>query len=114
MLYARTTNKEHIPLGWEQVEYLFKRLHRLSYTDDGVYQMDWERRMFIDHEIPLIRLSLVRWDRNMVMGEKPRRELIATATKPDEMVPVLLMLIAVAEDKVKEMQAKGDRDVKWT
>lgn len=111
MLYARTTNKEHIPLGWEEVEYLFKRLHRLAYVNDGAYQMEWERRMFIDHEVPLIRLSLVRWGRYKSVDAGTPRELIATATKPDEMVPVLLMLIAVAEDKEKEMRAKGDSDV---
>lgn len=101
-------------MGWEEVEYLFKRLHRLSYANDGVYQIEWERRMLIDHEMPMIRLSLIRWERNMDIGSGAKRELIATAYKPDEMVPVLLMLIAVAEDKVKELEAKGGSDVKWS
>lgn len=113
MLYARTRNKEHIPLGWEEVEYLFKRLHRLAYVNDGAYQLEWERRMFNLEDHPEMRLSLVRWGRYMSVDETSKRELVATAFHPSEMVPVLLMLIAIAEDKVKEMQAKGDEDVKW-
>ena len=113
MLYARTRNKEHIPLGWEEVEYLFKRLHRLAYVNDGAYQLEWERRMFNLEDHPEVRLILIKWGRYMNMNVPPQRELVATAYHPSEMVPVLLMLIAIAEDKVKEMQAKGDEDVKW-
>lgn len=112
MLYARTRNKEHIPLGWEEVEFLFNRLHRLAYVNDGAYQLEWERRMFNLKDHPEMRLLLIKWDRYMGAGAvSTKREEIAVAYHPSEMVPVLLMLIAVAEDKVKEMQAKGGSDV---
>lgn len=114
MLYARTTNKEHIPLGWEEVEFLFKRLHRLAYDDSGVYQLEWERRMFSMPTYPEIRLVLIKWNRITPSGGEHRREEVAIAYHPSEMVPVLIMLVAVAEDKAKEMQAKGDSDVKWS
>lgn len=111
MLYVRTRNKEHIPLGWEEVEYLFARLHRLAYVNEGAYQLEWERRMLFDQDLPIMRLTLVRWDRYKGVTGGTLREEIATAYKPDEMVPVLLMLIAIAEDKVKELDAKGE--IKW-
>ena len=111
MLYVRTRNKEHIPLGWEEVEYLFARLHRLAYVNDGAYQLEWERRMLFDQDLPIMRLTLVRWDRYKGVTGGTLREEIATAYKPNEMVPVLLMLIAIAEDKVKELDAKGE--IEW-
>ena len=95
-------------MGWEEVEYLFKRLHRLAYVNEGAYQLEWERRMFNLEDHPEVRLSLVKWARYMGAGEVSKRELVATAYHPSEMVPVLLMLIAVAEDKMKELQAKGE------
>lgn len=113
MLYAQTKNAEHVPLGWEEVEYLFKRLHRLSYVDSSVYTLSWERRMFSMPTYPEVRLTLVKWNRITPTGGERRREDVAIAYHPSEMVPILLMLVAVAEDKEKEMRAKGDEDVKW-
>ena len=115
MLYVRTRNKEHIPLGWEEVEFLFKRLHRLAYVSEGAYQLEWERRMFTLEDHPEMRLTLVKWNRYMGAGEVSKREEVATAYHPSEMVPVLLMLVAIAEDKLKELQANGEisNDIKW-
>ena len=98
-------------MGWEEVEYLFTRLHRLAYVNDGAYQLEWERRMLFDQDLPIMRLTLVRWGRYRSVDETSKREEVATAYKPDEMVPVLLMLIAIAEDKVKELNAKGE--IEW-
>ena len=113
MLYAKTTDKGHIPLGWEEVEYLFKRLHQLSYVDSSVYQLEWQRRMFSMPTYPEIRLVLIKWTRKTALVGEHRREEIATAYHPSEMVPVLIMLVAVAEDIRKEMEAKGLTDVRW-
>jgi hypothetical protein len=113
MLYAQTNNAEHVPLGWEEVEHLFKRLHQLSYVEAGVYQLSWERRMFSMPTYPEVRLTLIRWTRKTAVVSEHKREEVAIAYHPREMVPVLLMLIAVAEDKEKEIRAKGDEYVKW-
>lgn len=109
MLYVPTTNKEHIPLGWEEVEYLFKKLQMLSLGSSTRYQLVWERRMFLDRAYPEFRGQLVRWTSD-IKGSK--REPVAEAYSCAELVPVLLMLIAVATDERKALGLPQER-VTW-
>ena len=104
-MYAPTTNKEHIPLGWEQPEYLFKELQLLTHNMPTRYQYLWERNLLSHLDVPQIRATLVKWtpvDNNLRMEAK-REELLQT-TDPDAMGAALLMLIAVTKD---ERIAKG-------
>jgi len=101
MLYAPTTNKEHIPLGWEEAEYLFKKLQVLCLGTNTHYQHVWERRMLFNSAYPEIRAQIIKWTAD-VKGNK--RELVAEAYSCAEIVPVLIMLIAVADD---ERKARG-------
>ena len=100
MLYAPTTNKEHIPLGWEEAEYLFKKLQILCLGTNMRYQLVWERRMFLSSAYPEFRAQLVKWTSDIKGG---KREPITEAYSCAEVVPVLLMLIAVAEDERKAL-----------
>ena len=104
-MYAPTTNKEHIPLGWEQPEYLFKRLQILTLGVNDRYQYLWERNLLSHLDVPQIRATLVKWAvvENNLRMEAKREELLQT-TDPDAMGAALLMLIAVTMD---ERIAKG-------
>jgi len=93
-------------LGWEEVEYLFKRLRYLAYAGDGSYQLEWERRMFLNRAYPELRLLLVKWGTYEGADKPTKREVLSEAYKPSDMVPVLLMLIAVATDRVKELSSR--------
>ena len=98
MLYVPTTNKEHIPLGWEEAEHLFKKLQILCLGTPVRYQFVWERRMLLSSAYPEFRVQLVKWTSD-IKGSK--REPVAEAYSCAEIVPVLLMLIAVATDERK-------------
>ncbi len=113
-MYAPTTNKEHIPLGWEQPEYLFKRLQIVTLGMNNRYQYLWERKLFALKDLPEIRATLVKWTpvENNLRMEAKREELLQTSD-PDVMGAALLMLIAVTTD---ERIAKGlppDGRVAW-
>ncbi len=110
MLYAPTTNKEHIPLGWEEAEYLFKKLQVLCLGTSTHYQYVWERRMLFNSAYPEIRVQLVKWDNRDIKGSK--REPVAEAYSCAEIVPVLLMLIAVATDERKALGLPQER-MQW-
>ena len=100
MLYAPTTNKEHIPLGWEEAEHLFKKLQILCLGTPVRYQFVWERRMLLSSAYPEFRVQLVKWTSDIKGG---KRELVAEAYSCKEIVPVLLMLVVVAEDERKAL-----------
>jgi hypothetical protein len=102
MLYVPTTNKEHIPLGWEEAEYLFKKLQILCLGTTTRYQFVWERRMFLNSTYPEFRVQLVKWVTSP-RAEKPKREVLAEAYSCAEIAPVLLMLVAVATDERKRL-----------
>jgi len=114
MLYVPTTNKEHIPLGWEEAEHLFKKLQMLSLGTSVRYQYVWERRMLLSSAYPEFRVQLVKWDSANVSISipKPKREVLAEAYSCAEIVPVLLMLIAVATDERKALGLPEGR-VTW-
>ena len=99
-MYAPTTNKEHIPLGWEQPEYLFKRLQILTLGMPTRYQYLWERNLLSHLDVPQIRATLVKWtpvENNLRM--EAERDVLLQTTDPDVMGAALLMLIAVATDE---------------
>jgi len=100
MLYVPTTNKEHIPLGWEEAEYLFKKLQILGLGTSIRYQFVWERRMFFNSTYPEFRVQLIKWTSDIKGG---KREPLAEAYSCAEIVPVLIMLVAVAEDERKAL-----------
>jgi len=102
MLYVPTTNKEHIPLGWEEAEHLFKKLQMLSLGTLIRYQFVWERRMLLSSAYPEFRAQLVKWTSD-IKGGRGKREPIAEAYSCAEIVPVLLMLVAVAMDERKAL-----------
>jgi len=109
MLYVPTTNKEHIPLGWEEAEYLFKKLQILSLGNSTRYQFVWERRMFLNSTYPEFRVQLIKWTSDIKGG---KRELVAEAYSCKEIVPVLLMLVVVAEDERKASGLSQER-ITW-
>jgi len=106
MLYVPTTNKEHIPLGWEEAEYLFKKLQILGLGSSTRYQFVWERRMFLNSTYPEFRVQLIKWTSDIKGG---KRELVAEAYSCKEIVPVLLMLVVVAEDERKASGLSQER-----
>lgn len=108
MFYARVTNKELHPLGWEQSEWLFKKLYGMRF-DESTYQLLWERRMFSLRFAPEFRAVLVKW--RVENGQKIREVLVETDDQ-QVMASALTMLVAVAED---EMKARGEvtNGVKW-
>ena len=99
-MYAPTTNKEQIPLGWEQPEYLFKELQILTYGMPTRYQYLWERNLLSHLDVPHIRATLVKWSvvENNLRMESKREDLVQTSD-PDVMGSALLMLIAVTKDE---------------
>ena len=99
-MYAQVTNREAFPLGWEQSEWLFKKLYGMRF-DGYTYQFVWERRLFSLPFAPEIRATLVRW--HTENGQKIREEIVQT-TDHEVMASALTMLVAVAED---EMKARG-------
>jgi hypothetical protein len=107
-MYAQVTNREAYPLGWEQSEWLFKKLKRLTFDAQG-YQFVWERRLFALHWAPETRALLVKW--RVENGQKIR-EVIVETDDQQVMASALTMLVAVAED---EMKARGEvtHGVKW-
>ncbi len=107
-MYAQVTNREAYPLGWEQSEWLFKKLKRMTF-DAHMYQFVWERKMFSLHYMPEIRATLVKW--RIEDGQKIREEIVQT-TDQQVMASALTMLIAVTED---EMKSKGEvtHGVQW-
>lgn len=108
-MYAQVTNREAYPLGWEQSEWLFKKLKRLTF-DAHMYQFVWERRLFAIQYMPEVRAVLVKWSRDD-NGQKIR-EVIVETDDQQVMASALTMLVAVAED---EMKARGEvtHGVKW-
>jgi hypothetical protein len=110
MLYVPTTNKEHIPLGWEEAEYLFKKLRTLSLGTSTHYQYVWERRMLLSSAYPEFRVQLVKWTSDIKGG---KREVLAEAYSCAEIVPVLLMLIAVTTDERKRLDLPEGRVMQW-
>ena len=107
-MYAQVTNREAYPLGWEQSEWLFKKLKRLTF-DAHAYQFVWERKLFAIQYMPEVRAVLVKW--RVEDGQKIR-EVIVETTEQQVMASALTMLVAVAED---EMKARGEvtHGVKW-
>ena len=107
-MYAHVTNREAFPLGWEQSEWLFRKLKQVTYNAQG-YQFVWERRLFALHWMPETRAVLVKW--RVENGQKIR-EVIVETDDQQVMASALTMLVAVAED---EMKARGEvtNGVKW-
>ena len=107
-MYAQVTNREAYPLGWEQSEWLFKKLKRLTF-DAHMYQFVWERRLFAIQYMPEVRAVLVKW--RVEDGQKIR-EVIVETDDQQVMASALTMLVAVAED---EMKARGEvtHGVQW-
>lgn len=115
MLYVATTNKEHIPLGWEEAEYLYKKLQVLCIGMGFNYQYVWERRMLSDSTYSEIRAKIIKWDSigvGLGVG-KPKRLVMAEAYSCAELVPVLLMLIAVTTDERNARGLPEARVMKW-
>lgn len=100
-MYAHVTNREAFPLGWEQSEWLFRKLKQVTYNAQG-YQFVWERRLFALHWAPETRAVLVKW--RVENGQKIR-EVIVETDDQQVMASALTMLVAVAED---EMKARGE------
>jgi hypothetical protein len=113
-MYAPTTNKEHIPLGWEQPEYLFKELQILTYGMNIRYQYLWERKLFALKDLPEIRATLVKWTvvENNLRMESKREDLVQT-TDPKVMASALIMLVAVTKDERTAKGLPNGKGVTW-
>lgn len=90
-MYAQTYNPEHVPLGWEQVEHLWRVCTMYGIRVQG-YQLVWERKTFSDPTLPEIRCCLRRWVNTGDRTEPTRVEVLLTTHEPEPMAAALLML----------------------
>lgn len=94
MLYAMV-DKTAWKLGWEELEYLEKKLKRL----DPHYQMGIQRRMFESHADPEYRFVLLRWENH---GDGNKRIVVLDTHDIEQMASALKMLVSIEENEVKQ------------
>ena len=95
MLYA-PVNANAWRLGWEELEYLEKKLRHFNYN----YQVGAERRMFESHVHPEYRYVLLKWEH--VSGDTSKRNVLLETHDIEQMASALKMLISIEETEVKQ------------
>ncbi len=93
MLYAKT-DREFWPPGFEEAEWLIKKLQKLSYT----YQMEVTTRMFASHDAdaPHYMFAIINWE-NHKERARPGRTVVWEGADYAELTGMLRMLITVEE-----------------
>lgn len=94
MLYA-PVNANAWKLGWEELEYLEKKLKRLDFR----YQVGAERRMFESQDHPEYRFVLLRWENH---GDGNKRNVLLETHDTEQMASALKMLVSIEENEVKQ------------
>ena len=71
--------------------------------------------MLLSSAYPEFRVQLIKWDStNVGLGVgKPKRTVMTEAYSCAEIVPVLLMLVAVADDERKARGLSQERVMQW-
>jgi hypothetical protein len=82
-----------LPLGFEKLEWLEKRLKRLNAN----YQLIYSRRMFDVAFMEEFQFALVRWENNPYEWER-KRHLVLETTDLEQMESALFMLINTEEE----------------
>jgi len=95
MLYA-PVNANAWELGWEEIEYLEKKLRQFN----TYYQVGAERRMFESHVHPEYRFVLLKWEH--VSGGTPKRNVLLETHDTEQMASALKMLVSIEENEVKQ------------
>jgi hypothetical protein len=103
MLYAQLSKDMggNIPSHWDKAMYMYKYLHRMTYE----YTLEFSQAMFSVTE-PRFKCTLLRWEKQGALGDKPKRNVLLETTDPAHMEAVLLLLISEAEvvDKARRNQ----------
>jgi hypothetical protein len=95
MLYA-PVNANAWELGWEELEYLEKKLRHFNYN----YQVGAERRMFESHVHPEYRFVLVKFEH--VSGSAAKRIVLLETHDIEQMASALKMLVSIEENEMKQ------------
>ena len=102
--------REQYPLGWEELEYLEKKLRYMNTN----YQVGAEKWVFSTPDgLPRYRYVVLKWGHN---GTNFKRETLCETEDIRQACSVMTMLIAVAEDEKKEMESKyagNHTNVQW-
>lgn len=93
MLYAKT-DREFWPPGFEEAEWLHRKLQKMAYA----YQMEMRTRMFSSYslEAPAYQFAIIKWE-NHASRARPGRTVVWEGTDYAELTGMLRMLIAVEE-----------------
>lgn len=95
-MYAPIEEKHRLPLKFEKLEWLDKKLKRL----DPTYQLIYSRRMFDVAYMEEFQFTLVRWENDPTRWEK-KRHLILETTDLEQMESALFMLVNTEEADAK-------------
>lgn len=90
MLYVKV-NAIAWPLGWEEVEYLEKRLR----TVNASYRVMAERRMFALQDLPEYRFVLLKWERTSMEN---KGTIVLETHDIQQMASALKMLISIEKE----------------
>lgn len=90
-MYVAIENKRELPLKFEKLEWLGKKLRSL----DATYQLVIARRMFDVAFMEEFQFALVRWVRTSMEN---KRTLVLETTDLEQMESALFMLINVEEE----------------
>jgi hypothetical protein len=95
MLYA-PVNANAWQFGWEEIEYLEKKLRRLNAN----YQVIAERRLFELQDHPEYRFVLLKWGVLTRTTVTRTREVLLETHDIQQMVSALTMLISIEKEHV--------------
>jgi hypothetical protein len=87
-MYVAIENKRELPLKFEKLEWLEKKLKRL----DPAYQLLIKKRMFELLYMAEFEFTLVRWEEN-------KRHLVLETKDLEQMESALFMLISVEGER---------------
>ena len=89
-MYVAIENKRELPLKFEKLEWLGRKLKSL----DTAYQLVISRRMFDVAYMEEYQFTVVRWEAPM----KTKRHLVLETTDLEQMESALFMLINTEEE----------------
>ena len=94
MLYA-PVNANAWKFGWEEIEYLEKKLRQFNYN----YQVGAERRMFDSQDLPEYRFVLLKWEHRK---DGNKRNVLLETHDMEQMASALKMLVSIEETEMKQ------------
>lgn len=96
-MYVHIENKRELPLKFERLEWLEKKLKRL----DSAYQLLIKRRMFELRHMAEFEFTLVKWRQDPNTWEK--KQIVVLDTKDlEQMESAMFMLINIEEEAQRE------------